>query len=102
MGIIHVRRTRMQNLGHHRLQWYVLQSQLPPIYIHDCADTTGLQSSSATALQDGRFSFTCTFATGATSTGCQITLVTGMGNAFYSTNVTRRNGDEGVSAELGL
>ena len=38
-------------------------------------DTTGLQSSTAVVELNGSITVTCTFATGASSTGCQVTIL---------------------------
>ena len=38
------------------------------------ADTTGLQSSTAVLELNGSITVTCTFATGASSTGCHVTI----------------------------
>ena len=57
------------------------------------ADTTGLQSSTAIAELNGSITVTCTFATGATSTGCQVTiLITDGLRELFTTNITRQNG----------
>ena len=60
---------------------------------YNVIDTTGLQSSIAVMELNGSITVTCTFATGATSTGCQVTIFT-MGNIqeVYSTNITRPDG----------
>ena len=42
--------------------------------MHSSTDTTGLQSSTAVIELDGSMTVTCTFATGASSTGCQVTI----------------------------
>ena len=39
-----------------------------------CIDTTGLQSSTAVVELNSSITVTCIFATGASSTGCQVTI----------------------------
>ena len=41
---------------------------------HHCIDTTGLQSSVAVVELNNSITVTCTFATGALSTGCQVSI----------------------------
>ena len=63
-------------------------------------DTTGLQSSTAVMELNGSITVTCIFATGASSTGCQVTIFT-VDNSqdmyIFSRNVTRPNGVSQVS-----
>ena len=56
-------------------------------------DTTGLQSANAVVELNGSITVTCTFATGASSPGCQVTIFT-MDNfqEVFSTNISRPNG----------
>ena len=62
------------------------------------ADTTGLQSSIAVLELNGNITITCTFATGASSTGCQVTMfMMGSSEEVLSTNITRPNGDSQVN-----
>ena len=66
---------------------------------HHCIDTTGLQSSFAVMELNGSITITCTFATGATSTGCQVTIFYIMSDNLQevmSTNITRPNGTNQV------
>ena len=43
-----------------------------------CIDTTGLQPATTTVMElNGSITVTCTFATGASSTGCQVTIFMG-------------------------
>ena len=69
----------------------------PSLYI----DTTGLQSSTAVVELNGSITVTCTFATGASSTGCQVTIFT-MDNfqEVFSTNISRHNGASQVWKSL--
>ena len=54
-------------------------------------DTTGLQSSFAVLELNGSITVTCTFATGATSDGCQVTIL--MGDLqMFPTIITRSIG----------
>ena len=60
-------------------------------------DTTGLQSSKAVIQFNGSITVTCTFATGALSTGCQVSIFT-MDNLhrLFTKNITRQNGESQV------
>ena len=56
-------------------------------------DTTGLQSSTTVIELDGSITVTCTFATGASSTGCQVTiLIMDSLQEVLSQNITRPHG----------
>ena len=60
-------------------------------------DTTGLQSVTAVMELNGSITVTCTFATGASSTGCQVsTLKLDSFNILFNVNLTRQNGDNQV------
>ena len=64
-----------------------------------CIDTTGLQSSFALLGLNGNIIVTCTFATGASSTGCQVTIFYIMSDKLLkviSKNITRPNGTNQV------
>ena len=65
---------------------------LSMIYI----DTTGLQSSIAVMELNGSITVTCTFATGASSTGCQVAILEEMNDTGFKIldtfNITRHNG----------
>ena len=61
------------------------------------SDTTGLQSSTAVMELDGSITVTCTFATGASSTGCQITIfMMDSVQKLFSRNITRAATDSEV------
>ena len=60
-------------------------------------DTTGLQSSTAVMELNGSITVTCTFATGASSPGCQVTIFTMDNMYIFSRNITRPNEDSPVS-----
>ena len=65
-----------------------------------CIDTTGLQSSTAVVELNSSITVTCIFATGASSTGCQITMfkLDSLQEVFLnSTNNTRPNGSSEVN-----
>ena len=72
-------------------------------YINFCwlTDTTGLQSFNAVVELNDSITITCIFATGASSTGCQVTIFM-MDNfeEVFSTNISRRNGDTQVWKSL--
>ena len=60
-------------------------------------DTTGLQSSVATMELNGSITVTCTFAVGASSTGCQIIILRGDSlQEVFSRNITRPSGVDQV------
>ena len=59
-----------------------------PYLIHYPADTTGLQSSAAVLELNGSITITCTFAPGASSTGCQVTILM-EGLQVFSTIIIR-------------
>ena len=72
------------------------------LLLHTHTDTTGLQSSSAVVELDGSITVTCTFATGASSTGCQVTIFTTDNPPveILSRNITRQNEDAQESIQL--
>ena len=56
-------------------------------------DTTGLQSSTTVMELNGSITVTCTFAIGASSTGCQVTiLIMDSLQEVLSRNITRPDG----------
>ena len=74
------------------------------IYIALPTDTTGLQSSTAVVELNGSITVTCTFATGATSTGCQVTIYTVDTSRWVLTmmNITRQNGARQVKSQSSI
>ena len=60
-------------------------------------DTTGLQSFTAAVELNGSITVTCIFVTGASSTGCQLTIFTIDNVYIFSRNITRPNKDSPVS-----
>ena len=79
-----------------------MQMQPAPLYISmfifPLTDTTGLQSSIAVMELNGSITVTCTFATGASSTGCQVSIFTmGSSEEVLSTKITRPDGASQVS-----
>ena len=68
------------------------------LLIHHSIDTTGLQSSVAVVELNGSITVTCNFATGASSTGCQVTIFTLESlQEVFSVNITRLNGNRKVN-----
>ena len=64
------------------------------MYICSTIDTTGLQPAATTVVElNGSIIVTCTFAMGASSTGCQVTILT-MDNLqeVLSTKIIRPHG----------
>ena len=72
-------------------------------YYDQYADTTGLQSVRAVMELDGSITVTCTFATGASSTGCLVTIFTTDNSqlmVILSKNITRQNGNTEVNSNI--
>ena len=65
-------------------------------------DTTGLQSSTTVMELNGSITVTCTFAIGASSTGCQVTiLIMDSLQEVLSRNITRPDGANEVYMTIG-
>ena len=70
------------------------------LYSYFCiyTDTTGLQSVTAVMELNGSITVTCTFATGASSIGCQVTIFIMQSlQKVFTRNIARQNGEICVS-----